>query len=344
MEGPPFDDANTAVYFHAFNRNKQSIALNFATPEGRDVLAELIAQCDIFAENYVPGKLAKYGLSYDDVKSINPNIIYASLSGWGQEGPYAQRAGYDIINASFGGLLSITGHSDGPPAKVGVAVTDLLTGALTAAAILAAMQRPGPSWVQASLFHTQSTMLSHVATAYLTKGIEGERYGTAHANLVPYQSFACSDGQFITVGAGNNAHFEQICSFLNLPHLPEQYPSNPDRVRGRDQLLPLLESTFLTKTCDEWLSTFATATFPYGPVNTISQAYADNELLKSVLTLSHELSGQITTPGSPIQFDAPLATARAAPMLGEHTAEVLTALTGLSPERIRRLTEAKTIQ
>lgn len=307
-------------------------------------MAQLIAECDIFAENYVPGKLAKYKLSYDDVKSINPNVIYASLSGWGQEGPYAQRAGYDIINASFGGLLSITGHPDGPPAKVGVAVTDLLTGALTAAAILAAMQRPGPSWVQASLFHTQSAMLSHVATAYLTKGIDGERYGTAHANLVPYQAFACKDGRYITVGAGNNAHFEQICSFLNLTHLPDHYPSNPDRVRGRDQLLPLLEAAFLTKTCDEWLDTFSNATFPYGPVNSISEAYADEELLKSVLTLSHELSGQVTTPGSPVHFDAPLETARAAPLLGEHTSKVLTELVGLSTEQIRHLSAAKIIQ
>ena len=199
------------------------------------IIEKLVSESDIFIENYIPGKLGSYGLGYEDLKIINPNLIYASLTGrtnlslfyetfcflgWGQEGRYAQRAGYDVIAASFGGLLSITGDADGSPARVGVAVTDLFTGVLTASAILAAqvdvLQGNGGSWIQSSLFHSQSAMLSHIAANYLTAGMDGKRYGTAHPSLVPYQSFMTADGKYLTIGAGNNNHFKQLCQLIDL--------------------------------------------------------------------------------------------------------------------------------
>lgn len=333
------------------NRNKRSAAINFQDKKGLKIIERLVSESDIFIENYIPGKLGSYGLGYEDLKLINPNLIYASLTGWGQEGRYAQRAGYDVIAASFGGLLSITGDADGSPARVGVAVTDLFTGVLTASAILAAQldvrQGNGGSWIQSSLFHSQSAMLSHIAANYLTVGMNGKRYGTAHPSLVPYQSFMTADQKYLTIGAGNNNHFKQLCQLIELQSLPEneKFKNNGDRVANRIELIDLISSKIKQKTSDEWSKLFeSTARFPWGPVNTIAEAYSDPELIKTVLNFPQTATREaISVPGSPVIFDKPLESPFGAPLLGQHTKEILLSLC-YSESEIHELSKSKVIQ
>jgi len=310
----------------------------------------MVENSDVFVENYIPGKLSKYGLSYEDLKAINPDLVYASLSGWGQEGKYASRAGYDVIAASFGGLLSITGDQN--PARVGVAVTDLFTGSLCSSAILASILRVnqghGGSWVQSSLLHSQSAMLSHISAAYLTSGIEGKRFGTAHPSLVPYQAFKTLDDKYITIGAGNNIHFEKLCDILDLSHIPldPKFLDNAQRVANRDELIDIL-STRLKKKCRaDWMQLFEKlANFPWGPVNTISEAYTDEEYLKTIINFPETINREeIRVPGSPVLFgDDIIADPNPAPSLGQHTTVVLQEL-GYSSATIEKLKNDKIIQ
>jgi succinate--hydroxymethylglutarate CoA-transferase len=310
----------------------------------------MIKESHVFIENYIPGKLSKYGLSYDDLKEINPNLVYASLSGWGQEGKYSSRAGYDVIAASFGGLLSITGDEN--PARVGVAVTDLFTGSLCSSAILAAILRvnqgDGGSWIQSSLLHSQSAMLSHISAAYLTSGIDGKRYGTAHPSLVPYQSFKTLDDKYLTIGAGNNIHFEKLCSILELPHLPTdpKFAQNAQRVAHRVELISILSERLNQKTRADWMKLFEQgANFPFGPVNTVSEAYSDEEYKKTIINFDQTNKREsISVPGSPILFgNEVIDKPRPAPSLGQDTTQVLKEL-GYSHDQIEKLKNENIIQ
>lgn len=350
--GPPFDQDKTAIYFHSINRNKQSLALNFQSPEGRRIIEELVAESDVFVENYIPGKLGNYGLGYDDLKSINPKLVYASLSGWGQTGPLAGRAGYDVIVASYGGLMSITGEEGGPPARVGVAVTDLFTGVLTSNAILAGLlqvEQTGEGvWIQSSLLQAQAAMLSHIASNFLTSNIDGKRLGTAHPSLVPYQSFLTRDEKYLTIGAGNNLHFVEICKLLSLEEIPhdERFKNNSDRVTNRDDLISILSNKFRENDRKYWEDVFLdqNVRFPWGPVNSIREAFSLPEIQELCIQFAASPYREaISVPGTPVKFSEPIGKPAPPPRLGEHSKVILEQL-GYAHDTIDLLQKQKIIQ
>lgn len=273
--GPPFiEGTEEATYFLSVNRNKKSICIDLK--EGRDVIYELAKKSDILVENYVPGKLKNMGLGYEDISKVAPHLIYCSLTGYGYEGPYTNRPGYDVIAASIGGLLHITGPKDGSPCKVGVAVTDLATGLYAHGAILAAlyqrMKTNKGQWIQCNLLSTQVASLINVGSNYLNTGKEGERWGSEHESIVPYEAFHTKDG-YMTVGTGSDAQFLDLLKRMQLLKLSEidKYKNNKARVKNRNELLPILREKFRTKTNKEWETVFKGALFPYGPINTIRQ-------------------------------------------------------------------------
>ena len=274
--GPPYvGDSSETCYFMSVNRNKKSICVNLKS--GRDVLYELAAKCDVLVENYVPGKLDEFGLGYEDIKKVAPQLVYCSLTGFGTVGPYSKRPGYDVIAASIGGLLHITGPTDGEPCKVGVAVVDLATGLYAHGAIMAALlqrTRTGRGQkIDCNLLSTQVSCLINVASNYLNAGVETKRRGTAHESIVPYQAFKTSDGEYVTVGAGSDKQFEGLCHKLGLKELTtdERFINNKLRVKNRETLLKILYEQFEKKSLSEWLKLFDGSTFPYGPINSIEK-------------------------------------------------------------------------
>nr|XP_012144158.1 PREDICTED: succinate--hydroxymethylglutarate CoA-transferase isoform X2 [Megachile rotundata] len=273
--GPPFiKDTQESVYFLSVNRNKKSICIDLK--EGKDIIFELAKKCDVLVENYIPGKLKQMGLGYEDISKIAPHIIYCSLTGYGYEGPYANRPGYDVIAASVGGLLHITGEKDGPPCKVGVAVTDIATGLYAHGAILAALyQRKNTNkgqWIQCNLLATQVAGLINIGSNYLNAGKEAVRWGSEHESIVPYEAFPTKDG-YMTVGTGSDIQFIDLAKRMQLTELlnSDKYKNNKARVENRNELLPLLRKKFKTKSNKEWALVFEGASFPYGPINTIGQ-------------------------------------------------------------------------
>lgn len=273
--GPPFiEGTEEATYFLSVNRNKKSICIDLK--EGRDVIYELAKKSDILVENYVPGKLKNIGLGYEDISKVAPHLIYCSLTGYGYEGPYTNRPGYDVIAASIGGLLHITGPKDGSPCKVGVAVTDLATGLYAHGAILAAlyqrMKTNKGQWIQCNLLSTQVASLINIGSNYLNSGKEGVRWGSEHESIVPYEAFHTKDG-YMTVGTGSDAQFLDLLKRMQLLKLSkiDKYKNNEARVKNRNELLPILREKFRTKTNKEWEIVFKGALFPYGPINTIRQ-------------------------------------------------------------------------
>ncbi|TRY63024.1 hypothetical protein TCAL_05566 [Tigriopus californicus] len=347
--GPPFVGSNDAdkesCYFLSVNRNKKSVGINIKDPEGRDLVAALARQSDVLVENYLPGKLSQMGLGYDDLKDIAPNLIYCSITGFGVDGPYSNRAGYDVIAASIGGLLHITGEPNGPPCKVGVALTDVCTGLYAHGAIMAALLARAKSGrgqkIDCNLLATQVSTLVNLSSSYLNGGIEAQRQGTAHASIVPYQSFQTKDG-YMTIGCGNDHQFQEFCQKIGLPQvcLEDKYQSNELRVHNREELIELLTTKMGEKTNEEWTSTFDGAGFPYGPVNNLSQVFADPQVKHLGLeqTVSHPKVGEIKQVGPPVKFSASSNRIQfAPPVLGSHTREVLADLLNLDEERLNEL-------
>lgn len=275
--GPPFfEGTQEAPYFMSLNRNKKSICVNMKT--GKDIIVELAKKSDVLIENYVPGKLPAMGLGYDDLKDVAPRLIYCSLTGYGSEGPYANRPGYDVIAASIGGLMHITGPKDSSPCKPGVALTDLATGLYAHGAILAALlQRTRTNkgqWIQCNLLSTQIASLINIGSNYLNAGKEATRWGSEHESIVPYEAFPTKDG-YMTVGTGSDAQFIALMQKMELPQLltSDKFKNNKERVKNRDELLSILRKEFSKKTNLEWIKILEGAPFPYGPVNSMSQVY-----------------------------------------------------------------------
>lgn len=273
--GPPFfKGTHESTYFMSVNRNKKSVCVDLK--KGKDIIYELVQKCDVLVENYVPGKLDSIGLGYEDITKIAPHLIYCSLTGYGSQGPYANRPGYDVIAASLGGLLHITGSKDGPPCKVGVAMTDLATGLYAHGAIMAALlQRARTNKgqrIECNLLSTQIASLINVASNYLNGDIEATRLGSEHGSIVPYEAFPTKDG-YMTVGAGSDAQFLELIERLKLIEIAdnEKFKTNTARVRNRVELLQILRDTFKGKTNEEWSSIFEGSSFPYGAVNTIKE-------------------------------------------------------------------------
>lgn len=348
--GPPFLKGSTdSVYFLACNRNKKSICVDLKI--GLEVVYDLARTCDVLIENYVPGKLDKLGLGYEDIKKIAPSLVYCSITGFGSKGPYKNRAGYDVIAASVGGLLHITGEKE-TPSKVGVATTDIATGLYAHGAILAALlhrTKTGKGQrIEVDLLSTQVASLINVGVNYLNSNEEASRWGTEHVSIVPYAAFKTRDG-FFTIGAGSDAQFKELCEILKVPELAEneKFASNQQRVKNRDELKEILDGMFVKETNEHWKVAFEQAGFPFGPVNNMQQVFNDPHVkeIGIVKTLRHPVAGDIKVVGSPVTYSDASNTARTAPpTLGQHTDEVLKDWLGYDDEKIKDLRSRKVIQ
>ncbi|OZI77293.1 CaiB/BaiF CoA transferase family protein [Bordetella genomosp. 12] len=355
--GPPYlkdasgQNTSEAAYYLSANRNKFSVALDIASPRGAELVRELAKQCDIVVENFKVGGLRKYGLDYDSLKAINPRIIYCSITGFGQTGPYASRPGYDFMIQGMGGLMSITGERDdlpgGGPQKAGVAVADLMTGMYSTVGILAAIierERSGlGQHIDMALLDCQVAMLANQNLNFMTSGQAPQRAGNAHQNLVPYQVFAAADGHLI-VAVGNDGQFRNYCRVLGLPELADdpRFATNPQRVRNRETLVPLLVERMATGARDTWLAELEAAGVPAGPINTLDQVYEDPQVQARGMKreLPHALAGTAPIAASPLKLsETPIEYRRPAPMLGEHTRQILSERLGLSDEEIQALAQ-----
>ncbi|NYT59899.1 CoA transferase [Alcaligenaceae bacterium] len=355
--GPPYvKDANgrdttEAAYYASANRNKQSVAIDIASERGAELVRKLALQCDILVENFKVGGLRKYGLDYESMKAINPALIYCSITGFGQTGPYASRPGYDFMIQGMGGLMSITGERDdmpgGGPQKAGVAVADLMTGMYSTVGILAALHERSRSGqgqhIDMALLDCQVAMLANQNLNYMTTGVAPKRAGNAHQNLVPYQVFGASDGHLI-VAVGNDSQFRAYCQVIGRSGLSEdiRFSTNPNRVINRDILVPMLVEAMKTQPRDHWLQALERAGVPAGPINTIDQVYDNPQVQARGMRqdLPHSAAGKAPIAASPLRFsDSPVSYRHAAPLLGEHTEQVLRERLGLSDEEIRQLSQ-----
>jgi len=353
--GPPFlkdrdgNDTGEAAYYLACNRGKQSLAIDFTTPDGRDLVLALAAQSDALIENFKVGGLAKHGLDYPRVAAINQRLVYASITGFGQDGPYADRAGYDFIIQGMCGFMSVTGERDdlpgGGPQKAGIAITDLMTGMYASVALLAALahrDRTGQGqWIDACLFDSSVAMMAVIDMNYLVSGAVPARAGNAHQNIVPYQVFACADGHII-LAVGNDGQFRRFCDVAGTPEWAGdlRYATNAARVRNRDMLVPMIDALMRTRAQREWLEALECAGVPCGPINRLDQVFADPQLQARTmkLDLPHPLAGTVPQVRAPLRLSGtPMTYTRAPPLLGEHTANVLRERLGLDDAMLRDL-------
>jgi crotonobetainyl-CoA:carnitine CoA-transferase CaiB-like acyl-CoA transferase len=353
--GPPFlkdahgNDTTEAAYYLTTNRGKRSVTMDIATPEGQKLIQALVLHCDVVLENFKVGHLKRYGLDYATLKQIKPDIVYCSVTGFGQTGPYAQRPGYDFLIQGMGGLMSITGERDdrpgGGPQKAGVAVVDLMTGMYSTIAILAALthrDRTGEGqMIDMALLDVQVAMLANVASNYLTSGTPPKRWGNDHANLVPYQSFACLDGHVI-IATGNDQQYRRLVEFGNRPELATdaRFSNNPLRVEHRAILVPLLAEMMRSKTKAEWIEGLEAVGVPCGPINTVDEVF-QNEQVKAramMMELPHPSAGKVKLVRNPMCLSAtPIENGKAPPLLGQHTNEVLRDMLGQSDADIASL-------
>lgn len=331
--GPPFQ-GDQAAYFLAVNRNKRSVALDLKSEQGRAAVLELARRADVLVENFRPGTAERLGLGYEQLAEVNPRIVYASISGYGQTGPDAQRPGYDAIAQARSGLMSVTGEPDGPPVRVGVSSTDLTAAMWALVGILAALyerERSGRGqWVDISLLDGQVSWLTYVASGYFATGEVPRRYGSAHPTIAPYQGFATRDGDLM-VAVGNDSLWRRFAPILGLEHLLEdpRFVTNPDRVTHRDELIPLVAEVLATRTTGEWIEVLDAAGVPVGPVQTVDEVVHDPQVLARgmVLETEHPTAGPLRMMGCPVRLSAtPPALRTPPPLLGEHTDEVLAEL------------------
>jgi crotonobetainyl-CoA:carnitine CoA-transferase CaiB-like acyl-CoA transferase len=353
--GPPYvvdkdgRETDTSAYYLSSNRNKRSVTLDIATEAGRDLALRLIAESDILVENFKAGGLKKYGLSYDDVKQTAPHIIYCSITGFGQTGPYSERAGYDYLAQGMGGIMSLTGEPEGAPMKVGIGIADIMCGMYASSAILAALHhrhRTGAGQhIDLALLDTQVAWLTYEGLNYLTSGEVPERRGNEHPNIVPYKTMPASDGYFI-LAVGNDRQFQRFCEVAGRPDLAAdpRFATNAERVRNRRDLYPILEALTPEKTQDEWVEALNAKGVPCGPVNTLDRVFADPQIqhrgMQIRMDYPEAASGRVDLIGNPINFsETPIAYRRPPPKMGEHTDAVLEEALDLSADEIAELRE-----
>ena len=328
--GPPFQNGESS-YFLGVNRNKESLTLNLKHPEGQEVLCRLIGRADVLVENFRPGIMDRFGVGYEAAHAMNPRLVYCSISGFGQDGPYRERVAYDLILQGMGGLMGITGEEGGPPVKIGVAVTDIAAGMFAAYAILAALRaRDRTGWgqhVDVSMLDSQVAWMTYQAGYYFATGENPKRLGSAHPSLVPYQAFRTKDG-YINIAVGSEAIWSRFVVAVGAPHLGEdpRFRANPDRVRHRDVLIPLLEPIFAARATAEWVSIMEQAGVPAGPIYLLSDLFADPQVRhrQMVIEVDHPRAGRIKQTGVPAKLSAtPGRIAAPPPLLGEHTEGIL---------------------
>jgi crotonobetainyl-CoA:carnitine CoA-transferase CaiB-like acyl-CoA transferase len=355
--GPPYmpgadgQPTTEAAYFHSANRGKQSVCIDIARGRGQELVRELAAHCDVFIENFKVGGLRKYGLDYASLQAINPGLVYCSITGFGQDGPYAGRAGYDFMIQAMGGMMSITGEAGGQPLKTGVAIADLLTGLYSANAIQAALlhrQQTGQGqYIDMALLDVQVAALANQALNYLASGKNPGRSGNAHPNIVPYQAFQTRDG-YIILAVGNDAQFARFCELAGRPELArdERFRNNSSRVRNRDVLLPQVVEIMRTRGSAEWLEQLNARGIPCGPINELDEVFADPQVRHRglQLELDHPTAGSVPGVANPIRFSrTPLHYERAPPLLGQDTDAVLARLLGLDERALEELREQAVI-
>jgi crotonobetainyl-CoA:carnitine CoA-transferase CaiB-like acyl-CoA transferase len=377
--GPPFlkdaqgKDTPEAAYYLGTNRNKRSVTCNIAQPAGQALIRELAAHCDVFVENFKVGDMARYGLDYASLKAINPRLVYCSVTGFGQTGPYADRAGYDYAIQGMGGLMSVTGERDdlqGGPQKVGVAVADLMTGMYATVGILAALRHAEKTGVgqqvDMALLDTQVAMLANLGANYLVSGNVPGRMGNAHQNIVPYQVFEvapASDGNHlegatgaardhIIIAVGNDSQFRKYCEVANVPELGVNplFALNRDRVKNRAQLVPILEAVMRTRRKADWLAALEAAKVPCGAINNLAEVFADPHIASRdmVTHWQHPHQSDLRLVSSPIKLSAtPVRTPDSGglppPLLGQHTDEVLRSVLNYQEAKLSDLKDQKVI-
>ncbi|MFC5473272.1 CaiB/BaiF CoA transferase family protein [Paraherbaspirillum soli] len=355
--GPPYlkdahgENTSEAAYYLCANRNKKSVTIDFTQPEGQALVRELAMQCDIVIENFKVGGLQQYGLDYASLKALNPRLIYCSITGFGQDGPYAARAGYDFLIQGLGGLMSLTGRKDGEqgagPMKVGVALTDVLTGLYATTSILAALAHRDQTGVgqavDLALLDVQVACLANQNMNFLTTGAAPKRLGNAHPNIVPYQDFPTADGDMI-LAIGNDGQFSRFCDIAGHPEwaLDARFTTNAGRVQHRDILLPLIRQATVMRSTQHWISALEPASVPCGPINDLAQVFDDPQVQARgmKIELPHPTAGNVALVASPIRLSAtPVEYRNGPPLLGQHTREVLGGVLGLDVERIEQLAQ-----
>lgn len=359
--GPPFlhDDQGRptaeSAYFLSTNRNKKSVTIDITREQGQKLVRELGCQCDVVLENYKVGALQRYGLDYPSLAALNPKLIYCSITGFGQQGPYAHRPGYDFLIQGMGGLMSLTGHGDdqpgGGPMKVGVALTDITTGLYAAISVLAALahrERSGEGqYIDMALLDVQVACLANQAMNYLTSGQAPGRLGNAHPNIVPYQDFPTADGDIILT-IGNDQQFARFCAVAGRPEWAgdERFATNAARVAHRQTLIPLIRQTTVMRTTDQWLTLLEEAGVPGGPINDLARVFDDPQVQARGLRIDmpHPAKAALPLVGSPMRLSrTPVSYRRAPPRLGEHTREILAERLGLTDSDLDRLSGAGVI-
>lgn len=353
--GPPWlkdaqgRETRESAYYLSCNRGKKSVTVDISRPEGQEIVRDLAARSDILLENYKVGALARYRLGFPDLEALNPGLVYCSITGFGQDGPYRDRAGYDFMIQAMGGLMSVTGEPDGKPGggpmKVGVAIADVMTGMYATVAVLAALAHRALSgkgqYIDLALLDVQVAMLANQSLNFLISGVPPERLGNAHPNIVPYQAFPTRDGNLV-LAIGNDAQFARFCEIAGRPDVARdsRFATNAGRVTHRHALVPLVAGWLAGRTTREWLAALEPAGVPCGPVNNLDQVFADPQVRHRGMRvdLPHPDAGSVPAVASPLRFSAtPPEQAVPPPRLGEHTLPVLGDLLGLSGDRIAQL-------
>ena len=338
--GPPFIGDESA-YFLSINRNKRSLTLNFKEEKAREIFLKLVESSDVVVENFTPGVMGRFGLEYETVKRANPGIIYCSISGFGQDGPYQSRPAYDQIMQGISGLMSITGEPEGEPEKIGVAVTDIGAGMWAAFAVMSALYRREQDgqgqYIDISMLDAQVAWLTYQAGYYFAYGRAPQRLGKAHPTLVPYQAFMAKDGKYFNVAVGSERLWERFCQAVKREDLKDHpdYATNGVRVENRAALAPLLQEYFLTREADEWVADLQANSVPAGPINDLADVFADPQVLHRdmFLEIPHPTLGSVKQTGLPIKFSrTPGGLDRHPPLLGEHNRAILSDLGYSDPE------------
>ncbi len=355
LNDPEGNSTGESAYYLSANRNKRSVTIDIATEEGQRLVRRLAGKADVVLENFKVGGLAQYGLDYASLKAVNPRLVYCSITGFGQSGPYASRAGYDFLIQGMGGLMSLTGRPDGTegagPMKVGVALTDIMTGLYATVAVLAALKRREQSGegqhIDLALLDVQIASLANQAANYLVGSVVPKRMGNAHPNIVPYQEFPTADGYMI-VAVGNDSQFSNLCKTLGKPEWAsdERFSTNPQRVKHRSELIALIHGMTVRRTTDEWVAAMEAAGVPCGPINTLDRVFADPQVQArgTRIEMPHPLAKNVALVANPIRLsESPVQYRCAPPTLGQHTEEVLSDWLAASATEIDGLRAKKAI-
>jgi len=344
--GPPFVGDESA-YFLSINRNKRSLTLNFKEEKAREIFLKMVKDADVVVENFTPGVMDRFGLSYDALKAVNPGIVVCSISGFGQTGPYRSRPAYDQIMQGISGLMSITGEPDGEPQKVGIAVADIGAGMWAAFAVMAAIHNRSHKGegqgqhIDISMMDAQVAWLTYQAANFFANGTPPKRLGAAHPNLVPYQAFMCQDNKYLNLAVGSERIWDRFCEGMGMPELRENpdYKTNIERAQNRAAIVPYLQEIFIKQPVAHWVEKLQAVSVPCGPINNLEDVFSDPQLLsrEMFVEMTHPTLGKIKQTGLPLKFSrTPGGLDRPPPLLGEHNQEVLQEI-GFSATEIEEL-------